>query len=88
MPRAFIAQAVYTLSQFSPKWPVIVNGERYTRADFEAETPPILVESPLASSAMPDLCSSHVGAFHPVGAHLASERALELVDLAPQLALT
>ena len=47
LPRAFLAQAVYTLTQFAAKRPVIVNGKRYTRADFEAETPTILVESPL-----------------------------------------
>ena len=47
LPRAFLAQAVYTLTQFATERPVIVNGKRYTRADFEAETPAILVESPL-----------------------------------------
>ena len=47
LPRDFLAQAVYTLSQLSPARPVIVNGKRYTRKDFEDETPAILVESPL-----------------------------------------
>jgi len=47
LPRVFLAQTVYTLTQFAPKQPVIVNGLRYTRADFEDETPAILVESPL-----------------------------------------
>ena len=47
LSRAALAQTVYTLTQFASKGPVIVNGRRYTRADFEAETPAILVESPL-----------------------------------------
>jgi hypothetical protein len=47
LSRVFLAQTVYTLTQFAPKRPVVVNGRRYTRADFEAETPAILVESPL-----------------------------------------
>ena len=47
LPRAFLAQAVYTLSQFSPAHPVVVNGRRYRRGDFEDLTPAILVESPL-----------------------------------------
>lgn len=47
LPHVFLAQTVYTLTQLAPKRPVVVNGRRYTRADFEAETPAILVESPL-----------------------------------------
>ncbi len=47
LPRIALAQAVYTLTQFATTRPVIVNGQRYTRADFEPETPAILVESPL-----------------------------------------
>jgi Immunoglobulin-like domain of bacterial spore germination len=43
-----LAQTVYTLSQFDPAASVEVAGKRYTRADFEDETPAILVESPLA----------------------------------------
>jgi len=42
------AQVVYTLSQFNPSKPVDLEGKSYTRADFEDETPAILVESPLA----------------------------------------
>jgi Immunoglobulin-like domain of bacterial spore germination len=47
LPRAFVAQAVYTLSQFAVGKTVVVNGKRYARKDFEDETPIILVESPL-----------------------------------------
>jgi len=47
LPRAFVAQAVYTLSQFSPQRPVLVNGTTYTRGAFEDLTPAILVEAPL-----------------------------------------
>jgi hypothetical protein len=49
------AEEVYTLSQFDPKQPVSVDGNRYTRADFEDLTPAILVESPLpfASASSP-----------------------------------
>ena len=47
LSRAALAQAVYTLTQFAPTRPVLVNGRRYTRADFEEFTPAILVESPL-----------------------------------------
>jgi hypothetical protein len=42
-----LAPAVYTLSQFDPSHAVEVSGKPYTRADFEDETPAILVESPL-----------------------------------------
>jgi hypothetical protein len=41
------AQVVYTLSQFDPSKPVDLEGKSYTRADFEDQTPTILVESPL-----------------------------------------
>ena len=47
LPRAFLAQTVYTLSQFAPAHQVVVNGRRYRRSDFEDFTPAILVESPL-----------------------------------------
>ena len=47
LPRAALAQVVYTLTQFPSSRTVEVNGRRYTRADFEDETPIILVESPL-----------------------------------------
>ena len=47
LPRAFVAQAVYTLSQLAVGKAVVVNGKRYTRKDFEDVTPIILVESPL-----------------------------------------
>jgi germination protein M len=47
LSRLALAQAVYTLTQFSTVKAVEVDGKRYTRADFEDETPIILVESPL-----------------------------------------
>jgi Immunoglobulin-like domain of bacterial spore germination len=50
--RAGLAQAVYTLSQLAPGSPVDYRGRTYTRADFEAETPVILVESPLPFAAV------------------------------------
>ncbi len=53
LPRAALAQAVYTLTQFATKRPVIVNGRRYTRTDFEDLTPAILVESPLPDQSVP-----------------------------------
>lgn len=43
-----LAQVVYTLTQFPTVKAVEVDGRRYTRADFEEQTPAILVESPLA----------------------------------------
>ncbi|HKP17056.1 MAG TPA: Gmad2 immunoglobulin-like domain-containing protein [Gaiellaceae bacterium] len=46
------AAVVYTLSQFSPREPVEVDGKRYTRSDFEDLTPTILVESPLPFQAV------------------------------------
>jgi hypothetical protein len=42
------AQVVYTLTQFPSIKTVVIAGKRYTRADFEDQTPLILVESPLA----------------------------------------
>ena len=42
-----LAQLVYTLTQFSTVESVAIDGETYTRADFEDQTPAILVESPL-----------------------------------------
>jgi hypothetical protein len=48
LPDKPLAQFVYTLTQFPTVKSVEVNGKRYTRTDFEAETPPILVESPLS----------------------------------------
>ena len=44
---AALAQVVYTLTQFPTIESVEVNGQSYTRADFEEQTPQILVESPL-----------------------------------------
>jgi len=41
------AQVVYTLTQLDPKGAVTVGGNSYTRADFEEQTPAILVENPL-----------------------------------------
>ena len=46
--RTGLAQIVYTLTQFPTVKHVEIDGKRYTRADFEDETPAILVESPLA----------------------------------------
>jgi germination protein M len=46
------AQIVYTLSQFEPTKPVELGGKSYTRADFEDETPAILIESPLPFQAV------------------------------------
>jgi immunoglobulin-like protein involved in spore germination len=43
-----LAQWVYTMTQFPNEESVKVDGKRYTRADFEDQTPGILVESPLA----------------------------------------
>jgi Immunoglobulin-like domain of bacterial spore germination len=45
--RAALAQMVYTSTQFDPTKPVEIDGKTYTRADFEDQTPGILVESPL-----------------------------------------
>jgi Immunoglobulin-like domain of bacterial spore germination/Sporulation and spore germination len=42
-----LAQIVYTLTQFPEIESVDVNGTSYTRADFEEQTPSVLVESPL-----------------------------------------
>jgi germination protein M len=45
-PRAALAQIVYTLTQF-PSIEAVDVDKRYTRADFEDQTPSVLVESPL-----------------------------------------
>jgi immunoglobulin-like protein involved in spore germination/sporulation and spore germination protein len=45
--RLGLAQVVYSLTQFPTVKTVELGGKRYTRADFEDETPIILVESPL-----------------------------------------
>jgi len=45
--REALAQIVYTLTQFPTIESVEIGGKRYTRADFEEQTPAILVESPL-----------------------------------------
>jgi hypothetical protein len=50
--RRWLAQVVYTLSQFDPAGRVTYEGKSYTRADFEDETPLILVESPLPFEAV------------------------------------
>lgn len=42
-----LAQIVYTLTQFATVASVEIDGRRYTRADFEEQTPSVLVESPL-----------------------------------------
>jgi Immunoglobulin-like domain of bacterial spore germination len=46
------AEIVYTLSQLDPSKPVEVGGKQYTRGDFEALTPAILVETPLPFDAV------------------------------------
>ena len=45
--RAALAQVVYTLSELPAVRFVKIRGKRYTRRDFEEQTPSILVESPL-----------------------------------------
>jgi germination protein M len=45
--REGLAQVVYTLTQFPTVKKVEIDGKTYTRADFEDQTPGILVESPL-----------------------------------------
>jgi hypothetical protein len=45
--RPGLAQVVYTLSQTDPSQPVSFQGHSYTRADFEEQSPAILVEAPL-----------------------------------------
>ena len=42
------AQVVYTLTQFPTVESVEIDGQSYTRADFEEQTPSVLVESPLS----------------------------------------
>lgn len=44
---AALAQVVFTLTQFPTVESVEIDGESYTRADFEDQTPSVLVESPL-----------------------------------------
>jgi germination protein M len=50
--REKLAATVYTLSQFDPRKPVVVDGKLYSRADFEDLTPAILAESPLPFQAV------------------------------------
>lgn len=47
LSRAALAQLVYTMTQFAGDDSAEINGVNYTRADFEDQTPPVLVESPL-----------------------------------------
>jgi hypothetical protein len=47
LSQAALAQIVYTATQFSNSDSADVGGVRYTRADFEEQTPSVLVESPL-----------------------------------------
>ena len=49
---ASLAQIVYTLTQFSSVKAVEMDSRRYTRKDFEDETPVILVESPLSDQSV------------------------------------
>ena len=52
LPTEALAQVVYTLTQFPAVDSVEIDGKRYTRADFEEQTPAILVESPLPFEAV------------------------------------
>ena len=52
-PRTALAQIVYTLTPYSAGGVVVVDGTRYRRTDFEAQTPAILVESPLPYQTAP-----------------------------------
>lgn len=54
LDRAALAQVVYTLTQFPTVKAVEIGGKRYTRGDFEDETPFILVESPLPFETVDD----------------------------------
>ena len=47
LSRAGLAQLVYTASQSSADGSAEIDGQQYTRAQFEEQTPLILVESPL-----------------------------------------
>ena len=47
LDREALAQVVFTLTQFPTVKSVEISGKRYTRPDFEGETPIIAVESPL-----------------------------------------
>jgi hypothetical protein len=47
LTRPALAQVVYTLTQFPTIDSVEIDPERYTRLDFEEQTPSVLVESPL-----------------------------------------
>jgi hypothetical protein len=47
LDEAAIAQVVYTLTQFPTVRRVRLEGDEHARGDFEAETPAILVESPV-----------------------------------------
>jgi len=47
LPAAGLAQLVYTMTQFPTVDSAEIDGVNYTRADFEDQTPAILVESPL-----------------------------------------
>ena len=47
LSRAALAQLVYTMTQFPGKESAEIDGESYARADFEEQTPSVLVESPL-----------------------------------------
>ena len=51
------AATVYTLSQFDPAQPVVVDGKSYRRSDFEDLTPAILVEEPLPFDAVSHPCA-------------------------------
>jgi germination protein M len=47
LDEAAIAQVVFTLTQFPSVQRVRLEGEEHVRSDFEAETPSVLVESPV-----------------------------------------
>jgi germination protein M len=48
LSRTGLAQLVYTMTQFSDTDSAEIDGVDYTRSDFEEQTPPVFVESPLS----------------------------------------
>jgi hypothetical protein len=53
LPDEALAQVVYTVTQFPTVDTVEIGDVSYTRADFEEQTPPVLVESPLPFQEVP-----------------------------------
>lgn len=52
LPTEALAQVVYTLTQFPNVDSVEIDGKTYARADFEDQTPSVLVESPMPFDAV------------------------------------